>query len=98
LPVEILASQHRMDPDQLFLTDLEYLPAAAVGAGHSIWAVFPNLTTDDSKRDFLDDIPLDRFPILWFGIEEAGDWLPSNLATKTISNDAGFTIQVVKPE
>ncbi|MCB9781364.1 MAG: DUF2029 domain-containing protein [Candidatus Omnitrophica bacterium] len=98
LPVEILASQHRMDPDQLFLTDLEYLPAAAVGAGHSIWAVFPNLTTDDSKRDFLDDIPLDRFPILWFGIEEAGDWLPPNLATKTISNDAGFTIQVVKPE
>ncbi len=98
LPISTLSEIHGANPDRVFVTDQEYLPAAAVGVGHSHWAVLKDLMESEEGYIFLKRV-LDRDgDFLWCGREDLATMFPSQMDLKSSEISSGLFVQLVKIE
>ncbi|MCG3197824.1 MAG: hypothetical protein GHCLOJNM_02316 [bacterium] len=90
LPLDLLKTTSLEAPEEIFLTDLEYLPGAAVGIGIRNWLVFPPGVALSAKKDLISRALELHGRLVWIGRKRPESFLPASAKVESEREEHGF--------
>ena len=95
LPLDFLQGIQKEHEESIFLTDLDYLPAAAVALGHRHWMAIPGSATQEEREEVVSRILDARREFVW--ISRSGNLPPleggGRIGWRRV--ESGYTVAMV---